>query len=395
MRSVAAIPGACYSIRRPNGVSSTLPTPVSDLDFEQVLASLLGAVIVLSADHGIAFVNPAAEAMLHRSRAALLGRPAADLVRIVPCLGDLLARLRATPEATVRDEGRIEPRDGTEGAEVTAIASVLRDRDGRADGTVIVMHDVGSRQWLHQDEQTRAHLAELDGLVSRVAHELNNPLAGIRGAAQMLGGKLSDRPELAKYGEMIVRQADRMSQLIADLLALEPAPATMEPLNIHRVLNDVVLLAQTEAQSRGVDIGLAFDPSLPEIRGSHDQLQQLFLNLLKNAVAACPDAEGRVTVTTRMENRFYVETASERVRYIVVEVADNGAGLDEETHRHMFTPFFSRRKGGTGLGLAIAHNIAVAHKGRIAADNADTGGARLRVTLPVAEARRTAHDPHQ
>jgi two-component system nitrogen regulation sensor histidine kinase GlnL len=239
---------------------------------------------------------------------------------------------------------------------------------------------------------TRARLAELDSLVSRVAHELNNPLAGIRGAAQMLGGKLADRPELAKYGDMIVRQVDRMSQLIEGLLALEPAPATMEPLNIHRVLNDVVLLAQTEAQSRGVEIALAFDPSLPEIRGSHDQLQQLFLNLLKNAVAACPGAEGRVTVTTRMENRFYVETPSERVRYIVVEVADNGTGLDEETRRHMFTPFFSRRKGGTGLGLAIAHNIAVAHKGRISADNGDIGGARLRVTLPVADTRRTPHE---
>jgi two-component system sensor histidine kinase FlrB len=89
-----------------------------------------------------------------------------------------------------------------------------------------------------------------------------------------------------------------------------------------------------------------------------------------------------------MENRFYVETPSERVRYLVVEVADNGPGLDEETRQKMFTPFFSRREGGTGLGLAIAYNIATAHKGRIQAENNEDGGARLRVRLPVAETRR-------
>jgi nitrogen-specific signal transduction histidine kinase len=152
----------------------------------------------------------------------------------------------------------------------------------------------------------------------------------------------------------------------------------------------VILLAQTEAGTRDVEISTAFDPSLPELRGNGDQLQQLFLNLLKNAVAACPDRRGHVTVATRMENRFYVETGSERVRYLVVEIVDNGPGLDAETRQHMFTPFFSRRQGGTGLGLAIAYNIATSHKGRIQAENAENGGARLRVRLPVVETRRPA-----
>jgi len=365
-------------------VSHPDPSTLRPPDFELVLASLLGGVIVVSADDRISFVNPSAEGMLQRSGSVLIGQPVSVLQRTMPWLADVLAHLKAGPESSVRGEGRIS----RGGVDVVAVAAVLRDRAGKPDGAVLVLHDLGSRQWLYDHELARSRLAELDGLVSRVAHELNNPLAGIRGAAQMLGSKLAERPELARYGEMIVRQADRMSVLIQGLLALEAPPSRMETLNIHRVLNDVILLAQTEAEQRGVEIGIAFDPSLPEVRGSHDQLQQLFLNLLKNALAACPAGEGRITVSTRMENRFYIETASERLRYILVDVLDNGPGLDEETRTHMFTPFFSRREGGSGLGLAIAHNIATAHKGRIWADNAEGGGARLHVTLPVAEPRR-------
>jgi len=366
-------------------VSHPDPTTPRPPDFELVLASLLGGVIVLSADDRISFVNPSAELMLQRSGSVLVGRPVSALDGPAPWLGELLTHSKSSPESSVRSEGRV---GGRGGIDVVAVASALRDRAGRADGTVIVLHDLGSRQWLYDVELARTRLAELDGLVSRVAHELNNPLAGIRGAAQMLGSKLSERPELARYGEMIVRQADRMSELIKGLLALEAPPPVMETLNIHRVLNDVILLAQTEAAAQGVQITAAFDPSLPEVRGNHDQLQQLFLNLLKNAIAACPAGKGHVTVSTRMEHRFYIETPSERVRYIVAEVVDNGPGLDEETRAHMFTPFYSRRKGGSGLGLAIAHNIATTHKGRLTADNAQTGGARLRLTLPVAEIRR-------
>jgi two-component system nitrogen regulation sensor histidine kinase GlnL len=362
---------------------STTPRPP---DFELVLASLLGGVIVLSADDRISFVNPAAEILLQKSSSVLVGQSASILDGAMPWLAKVLTHSKCGPESSVRGEGHIGGRGGTD---VVAVASALRDRTGRPDGTVIVLHDLGSRQWLYDDERARKRLAELDGLVSRIAHELNNPLAGIRGAAQMLGTKLEERPELARYGEMIVRQADRMSQLIKGLLALEAPPPAMEALNIHRVLNDVILLAQTEAEAHGVHITIAFDPSLPEVRGNHDQLQQLFLNLLKNAIAACPVGKGHITVSTRMEHRFYIETASERVRYIVVEIVDNGPGLDEETRVHMFTPFFSRRAGGSGLGLAIALNIATAHKGRLVADNAETGGACLRLTLPVAEVRRS------
>jgi two-component system nitrogen regulation sensor histidine kinase GlnL len=263
--------------------SSTAPGPP---DLELVLASILGGVIVLSADDRITFLNPAAEAVLQRSAAVLIGKGATELYPLLPWIEPLVARLKTEPATTVRGEGSIAEGHG----EAVAVVAPLRDRVGQPDGTVVVLHDLGARQLLYDDDLARARLEELDGVVSRIAHELNNPLAGIRGAAQILEGKLSDRPEIGKYSSMIVRQVDRLSQLIHGLLMLEtPAPA-MEPLNIHRVLNDVILLAQTEARGRNVEIATAFDPSLPEVRGNQDQLQQLFLNLLKNAVAACPES---------------------------------------------------------------------------------------------------------
>ncbi len=118
---------------------------------------------------------------------------------------------------------------------------------------------------------------------------------------------------------------------------------------------------------------------------AEDQLQQLFLNILKNAVRIAPEQRGRVRVSTRMENTFYVETGARRVRYIAVDIVDNGPGFDEDTRRRLFTPFFSLSSGGHGLGLSIARNIAIAHGGRIQAENVEGGGARFRVNLPVHE----------
>jgi len=155
--------------------------------------------------------------------------------------------------------------------------------------------------------------------------------------------------------------------------------------NIHRVLKEVILLQHAEADARGVRITTEFDPSLPEIVGREDQLQQLFLNILKNAVRIVPERRGQVRLSTRMENTFYVETGSRRIRYIAVEIIDNGPGFAEDTRRRLFTPFFSLSSGGHGLGLSIARNIAVAHGGRIQAENVEGGGARFRVNLPVHE----------
>jgi two-component system nitrogen regulation sensor histidine kinase GlnL len=354
----------------------------SSIDHEMVLASLLVGILTFSADGRLVYVNSAAEALLGHSGRELLSRPRSEVLAEAPWLDDLVDRAMRATGASLRDEGTIG-RDGR--SQVVAVASMLFDREGGRIGTVLALHDLGRRRLLESDEENRSRTQEIDRMLSNVAHELNNPLSGIRGAAQMLARKLSDDPELASFGQMIVRQSDRMSELIRGLMKLEAPPPAFEPVNIHRVLNEVILLERTEAEARGVRISTEFDPSLPEIVGREDQLQQLFLNILKNAVRIAPEQRGRVRVSTRMENTFYVETGARRVRYIAVDIVDNGPGFDEDTRRRLFTPFFSLASGGHGLGLSIARNIAIAHGGRIQAENIEGGGARFRVNLPVHE----------
>jgi two-component system nitrogen regulation sensor histidine kinase GlnL len=352
------------------------------IDHEMVLASLLVGILAFGTDGRLIYVNSAAEALLGHSVRELLSRPRFEVLGETPWLDDLVDRATHASGASLRDEGML----GSDGrSQVVAVASMLFDREGGRTGTVLALHDLGRRRLLESDEENRARTREIDRMLSNVAHELNNPLSGIRGAAQMLARKLEANPELASYGQMIVRQSDRMSELIRGLMKLEAPPPAFEPVNIHRVLNEVILLLRTEAEARGVRVTTEFDPSLPEIVGREDQLQQLFLNILKNAVRIVPEHHGRVRLSTRMENTFYVETGARRVRYIAVDVVDNGPGFDEETRRRVFTPFFSQSRGGHGLGLSIARNIAIAHGGRIQAENVTGGGARFRVNLPVHE----------
>ena len=363
-------------------VAESLVNPEPTVDFEMVLASLLDGVLAFGADQKVAYVNAAAEALLGHSKRELLGRHHESVFPNAPWLAELVGRAFATLDASLRDGG---PLTGDGRTQVLAVASNLIDPTGARAGIVLALHDLGRRRWLENEEQSRARLEEVDRMVASVGHELNNPLSGIRGAAQLLARKLRDDPELANYGQMIVRQSDRMADLIRGLMRLETPPPAFEALNIHRVLNEVILLEHASADALGVRVLTEFDPSLPEVHGHADQLQQLFLNLMKNAIRACPPKTGRVRVSTRMENSFYVETGTRRIRYIAVDVTDNGSGFDEETRKRLFTPFFSRSSGGYGLGLSIARNIAISHGGRIQADVAEEGGARFRVNLPVSE----------
>jgi two-component system nitrogen regulation sensor histidine kinase GlnL len=365
--------------REPGRVADPVDTAI---DHEMVLASLLVGILAFAADGRLIYVNSAAEALLGHSGRELLSRPRSEVLAAAPWLDDLVDRATRATGASLRDEGTLG-RDGR--SQVVAVASMLFDREGRRTGTLLALHDLGRRRLLESDEENRARTQEIDRMLSNVAHELNNPLSGIRGAAQMLARKLAADAELAAFGQMIVRQSDRMSELIRGLMRLEAPPPPFEPVNIHRVLNEVILLERSEAEARGVRIRTEFDPSLPEIVGREDQLQQLFLNVLRNAVRIVPENRGRVRVSTRMENTFYVETGARRVRYIAVDVVDNGPGFDEDTRRRLFTPFFSLSSGGHGLGLSIARNIAIAHGGRIQAENVDGGGARFRINLPVHE----------
>ena len=300
---------------------------------------------------------------------------------------------RLGPEhPAVREEGELVTRAGR--VAVLAEASVVREREASSTAGVLVLYDLTRRSVLQGEELQRRRVADLDRMAAQFAHEINNPLSGIRGAAQLLGRRLGDRRELVEYTDMIVRQVDRLGGLVEALMALEAPLLRKEPVNIHRILNELMLLERPAAEQRGIVFEPQFDPSLPDVSGDPARLEQLFLNILRNAVAHCPDKFGRVRIATRMEHSFYVDRESGRVSYLTVSISDNGPGLDEEALEHLFSPMFSRRPGGHGMGMAIAGAIATAHDGRIRAANGPGGGAIFHVTLPLARTREATKGEH-
>lgn len=353
-------------------------------DFESVISALAEAVVVLSVDGTVVWLNAYAESLLGASGPQLIGRSAAEAFASNPWIASIGASIN-TERPLVRLEESLS-RGGEDDIAMIGHGALVVDAQGNRTGVVINMHPAAVGLRLAAQERERARLAELHRLVGQFGHELNNPLSGIRGAAQLMGRKLGSHPEALEYTSMIVRQADRMAALVADLMSLEAPVVTPRPSNIHRTLSDVMLLLGADDRAAGVKLIADFDPSLPDVAGDPDRLQQLFLNLTKNALQACLGAKGpRIVVRTFMEHGFHVSLGRRRVRYIRVEVRDNGPGLNDETVERMFEPLYSRTTGGHGMGLAVARSIVTAHGGSIVAENLEGGGASLRVLLPVAE----------
>lgn len=353
------------------------------VDFESVLNAVTQGIVVLGPDGRVQWANASAQSLLGRSAERLRHEPAETAFGANRWLGELAARVD-NAHTSLRAEGTVL--GGGETVEVLAQAIAIVEGNNPVQGVVLTLQISDLSLRLSIQDKERARTEELHRLVGQVGHEINNPLSGIRGAAQLLGRKLGDKEDQLEYTRMIVRQTDRMADLVATLMSLEAPVTTLGSCNIHREISDVLLLLQAEAESAGVRITQEFDPSLPDIVGDPAGIQQLFLNLVKNAMTACKKAEQpRVVVRTLMEHGFHVSRGEHRVRYIRVEVRDNGPGLDSDALEHMFEPLYSRSEGGHGMGLAVARSIVTGHRGSIKAENLPEGGACLRVLFEVAE----------
>ena len=187
-------------------------------DHEAVLASLLEAVVAFGPAGQVTFVNPAAETLLSRSRRALLGRRSEEVFSASPWIAEMLRHL-GPDHPSVREEGEVVTPDGR--VPVLAEGSVVRERGADTTASVLVLYDLSRRSALQDQEIHRRRISGLDRMAAQFAHEINNPLSGIRGAAQLLGRRLGERPDLVEYTDMIVRQVDRLHGLVEALMALE------------------------------------------------------------------------------------------------------------------------------------------------------------------------------
>ena len=356
----------------------------SEISWEQIINNLEDGVVTVDQEGKVVFFNEAAEVLSGISSGHALQQSLHQIFKREPWLLDLVKKTCPPRHESARGEGDLSTRWGRN-RPVSVTASPLQDHQGHFFGTILLIRDIKHRKELEEDLKRADRLVMMGTLAAGLAHEIRNPLGGIKGAAQLLRRSIAGHSSLREYTDIMIREVDRVNQLIEQLLDLSrPPQLTMASVNIHEILENVLLLEGQAVAGKEISIKKNFDPSLPPIRGDRAQLTQVFLNLVKNAFQAMKRT-GTLTIATRLETDFHIRgQGSGRNRFIWVDVADEGAGISEDDLPHIFSPYFSTKTGGSGLGLAICYRIIKEHGGLIRVESAASKGTTIKVSLLVA-----------
>jgi two-component system nitrogen regulation sensor histidine kinase GlnL len=355
---------------------------------EDLLSSLQDAVIVVSPVGVVVLWNPAAEELLKISASSAVGKAFDRLLPQAEALGELLVKALAAGRSYADFEASLVRPDGVR-VTVSAVASILAGAGGEPRGAVLALRDISRLRELEETLRRSDRLAALGQMAAGVAHEVRNPLVGIRAAAQFLEGDPAFTPGLREYTGVIIREVDRLNAIVEDLLAFaSPKPVQFAPCNLNQVLEETLAVKGTALAAAGISVARVYDPQLPPILGDPPRLHQVFLNLLRNAAEAMPGG-GALTVRTRFE-RLSARLGGRAAA--VAEVADAGPGVPPDRVPHLFNPFFTTKPRGTGLGLAISLRIVEDHGGAIEVQAGAGRGATFAVVLPLAPAAGEASD---
>jgi two-component system nitrogen regulation sensor histidine kinase GlnL len=352
----------------------------------QIAAALPMPVLIVGQGQTILFANPASEQFFDMGAGVLLRQKLSDIVPFGSPLIQIIAQAK-NRNASVgeRDINLSTPRHGERIADVN-----VTPLPGDSDKVLITLQERGFAQRLDRQLLHRGAVRSLHGMAAVLAHEIKNPLAGIRGAAQLLEESLADSDR--ELTQLICLESDRISALIdrmeqfGDTRALPRAPV-----NIHDVLDRVRKVAET-GFGHHVTFLESFDPSLPAVLGDRDQLIQVFMNLVRNACDAVAPAGGEVMLTTRFRPGMHMSAAVAGSRLglpLEVVVRDNGHGIAADLLPHIFDPFVTTKSRGSGLGLALVAKIVGDHGGVIECEAAP-GKTLFRVLLPQVDNSRGA-----
>ncbi len=359
------------------------PSQVNQLELN-ILNSVTEAIIATDHTYSVIFINPAAQNLTGLSARMALHQPLSQLFAAEDKLL-YLARVAMEEARSISDhETIVLHRAYSAPLPISASASPLYNDAGNQSGIILTMHNAANLHQLQQDLQRVDRLAMLGTLAAGLAHEIKNPLGGIRGAAQLLSLEMEERPDLAEYTQVIVRETDRINGIINELMDLtRERPRTFDKVNISRIIRDIVLLQQQVPQFRRIAFHLHLDPSIPPISADEVLITRLLLNIIKNAAEAITDA-GSVTITTRINTEHHLSIPGRQpVPFVVISVNDSGSGIDADTMKKIFTPFFTTKSGGSGLGMAICQKIVNQHDGLLNIESTPGAGTSCYIYLPL------------
>jgi two-component system nitrogen regulation sensor histidine kinase GlnL len=363
--------------RRRAAAARAQPQPPPDP--AAVLAALADPVVVVDRGGEIRMVNTAAEQFFGTGAAALCGMALAELVTAhspLLSLVDTVWRVGNTmSEYDIPLEG---PRFG--GRTVTIQGALAGEA---ADRLVLTLHERTMVDKVDRQLTHRSAARSITAMAAMLAHEVKNPLSGIRGAAQLL--ELDADEEGRQLTRLICDETDRIVALVDRMESFsDHRPIERDAVNIHEVMERVRKLAQS-GFARHADFVEEYDPSLPPVHGNRDLLVQVFLNIVKNAAEAVPGAGGEIILTTAYRHGLRLAgPGGEGRRHLplMVAVSDNGAGIPEDMRPYLFDPFVTTKRNGTGLGLALVAKVIGDHGGVIEFDSQPRRTV-FRVFLPV------------
>jgi len=350
--------------------------------YKQILDNLLTATIVLDGDLQLTFVNSSAEMLLSVSGDQLLGK------HVSHCFADLEASTESFSEA-FRENRHFTMRRARwrlhNNSEITVDYSVSPNPE--LGMIVIEAHALDRLLRINREEAMMSTQETSRNLIRSLAHEIKNPLGGIRGAAQLLARELNANSidSFEEYTRIIIDETDRLRNLVDRMLGPH-RPANRKPTNIHEVLEHVMKVVHAEISNR-LELVRDYDPSIPEIPGDRELLIQSVLNIARNAAQVLlengHEEDGVITFRTRIQRRY---TIGRKQHPLVarVSIIDNGPGIAPDLIEDIFFPMITGRAEGTGLGLAIAQNLIGQHDGIIECESMP-GLTEFSIYLPLEE----------
>lgn len=364
--------------------------PVANpLELDLLLSALPHPILVIGPTGHIVFCNAAAESFLYTSSAVLSRLTLEEVVAFGCPLLALVDQVR-TNGSTVNEYGVEMAGPKFQQSKLVDVYAGPMPED--PNNIVVMLQQRSMAQMIERQLTHRAAARSVSGMAAVLAHEIKNPLSGIKGAAQLLEPNLSD--EDRALTQLICSETERIRNLVNRMEVFgDERPLSKTPVNIHDVLNHVRRLSET-GFARGIRFVEDYDPSLPPVPANRDKLVQAFLNLVKNAaeaIAETPELVGRIVMSTsfRPGVRLSVPGTDARIALpLMIQIEDNGPGVPDHLKPHLFDPFVTTKRNGTGLGLALVAKIIGDHGGIIECDS-EAKRTVFRVLLPMQDRSRS------
>lgn len=339
---------------------------------EEIIASITSGLLVVTIDRAVRTLNPAGRRILGLTQFQD-GAHVSDVLRSASPLEAVIEECLSSGRPVLRRPVQMGHPEGA-AVHLGVTVSPIRDGEGHAQGAICLFTDLSAVVELEEQLRLEDSLARLGELTAGIAHEFRNGLATIHGYSRLLDlERLPD--DFRPYVRGIRDETEALRQVVINFLNFaKPAELVLSPVALRVIAERAADEIRPEVASRGGDVQVSGNFGV--VRGDDVLLRQAFSNLCRNALEACvePSRPPRITIDGTIDRAHSMQ---------IIRITDNGPGVNANVTARMFRPFFTTKKAGTGLGLALVQKIVVTHNGRVTAANADEGGARLTVTLPL------------